>query len=124
MSLDSSSEDRTRLDSIYTKRNLREATTSIAHHQNAFYNITRTYLGAFHAPDGSKSHVQLIGIARFLCHGLICIACTTKSFLPLILLFKNLLLPALLYFENILKDEHLLDAKVEKMKLANGKYES
>ena len=40
------------------------------------------------------------------------------------LLFKNLLVPALLYFENILKDEHLLDAKVEKMKLANGKYEN
>ena len=30
------------------------------------------------------------------------------------LLFKNLLVPALLYFKNILKDENLLDAKVEK----------
>ena len=38
--------------------------------------------------------------------------------------FQNLLVPALLYFENIWKDENLLDAKVEKMKLANGKYES
>ena len=40
------------------------------------------------------------------------------------LLFKNLLVPALLYFKNILKDENLLDAKIEKMELANGKYEN
>ena len=81
-------------------------------------------LELFTHPMEASRMFNYLGLHGFLCQGIISISCTTKSFLPLMLLFKNILVPALLYFENILKDEHLLDAKVEKMKLANGKYES
>ena len=35
--------------------------------------------------------------------------------------FQNLLVPAFLYFENIWKDENLLDAKVRKIETREGK---